>query len=443
MKNIFKSTLIAASVAAVCSTAYAGNTEVTKQTYSLEGVGAVTTAQTSNAVTYVTRAAYAVGDKVTFTFTAGALDATNNFASQLNVAADTTTGSEKAGMALGLLNQTADTVTYRVTSLTQPGSFTDKTTLGQTITLGTVALKAASVAAGDTTVTVDSQTSSGDILDSSSDTGKSRTATMTSVKTQYGTLSVASSAELNGVIDVAAGRKALTTTTDSTTFVITNPATTGWLNLVSTTGTVITLDADLAGASTGANVISTGMTSTKAYDDAKKQVTITYAGSEVTTDTVTITPLTGSSAVVLAAQDFKVAGAYTYGTASSASVGSDGAGSWTLNGAVVSVPYMPYGAGIGQIIYVTNSGSLDGDVAVTAFDEAGNDYDLGVIGTAKSGEVTQVSILIANALAAQGFTSGKLAMTITVNAQDKDITVHAAYNIRGDRGNVFTSQYKN
>jgi len=439
MKNIFKTTLIAASVAVVCSTAYAGNTNVTKQTYSLEGVGAVTTAQTSNSVSYETKAAYAVGDKVTFTFTTGSVDATNAFASQLNVAAI----AGRAGMALGLLNETADAVTYRVTSVNQFTGETGKTTLGSTITLGTVKLKAAAVAAGDTTVTVDSATSVGDILDSASDAKMSRTATLTEVKTQYGSLAIASSAELDGVIDVAQGRKALTTTTDATTFVITNPTTTGWLNLVSTTGTVITMDADLAGASKTANVISTGMTSTKAYDDATKKVTLTYAGTEVTTDTITITPLTGSSAVVLSAQDFKVAGAYNYGTAMSASVGSDAAGSWTLNGAVVNVPYMPYGAGIGQIIYVTNNGSLDGDVAVTAFDEAGNDYDLGIIGSAKAGEVTKVSILIANALAAQGFTEGKLAMTITVNAQNKDVTVHAAYNIRGDRGNVFTSQYKN
>jgi len=439
MKNIFKSTLIAASVAAVCSTAYAGNTEVAKQTYSLEGVGAVTTAQTSTAISYVTKAAYAQGDKVTFTFTTGAIDATNSFPAQLNVAAI----AGRAGMALGLLNETADTVTYRVTSVNQFTGETGKTTLGSTIVLGAVKLKAASVAAGDTWVTVNSVTTSGDILDSSSDAGKSRTATMTEVKTQYGSLSIASSAEFNGVIDVAAGRKALTSANDSTTFVISNPVTTGWVGVVSTTGTVVTMDADLAGASKTANVVSTGLTSTRAYDDSKKMVTITYAGSEVTTDTITVTPLTGSSAVVLSAQDFKVSGAYNYGTASSASVGSDSAGSWTLNGAVVNVPYMPYGNGIGQIIYVTNNGSLDGDVAVTAFDEAGNDYDLGVVASAKAGQVTKITTLIHDALVAQGFTSGKLSMTITVNAQNKDVTVHAAYTVYGDHADVFTSQYKN
>jgi hypothetical protein len=442
MKNIFKSTLIAAAVATVCSTAYAGNTEVTTQTYSQEGVSAVTTAQTTASISYLTKAAYAVGDKVTFTFTTGSLDTTNAFPSQIAVAADATVGSEKAGMALGLLNETATSVTYRVTSLTQPGVFTDKTTLGQTITLGAVKLKATAVAAGDTTVTVDSQTSAGDTLDSSSDTGKSRTGKMTQVKTQYGAIKVASTAMLDGTIDVAAGRKALLTANDAMSFTVSNPVTTGWLNLVTTTGTVVVMDGDLAGfANTN---VATGLTSTVKYDDSKKQTTITYAGTEVTTDTITITPPTGTKAVILTAQDFKVTGTYTYGTASTAALGSAAAGTWNLNGAVVNVPYMPYGPNISQIIYVTNTGSLDGDVSVTAFDEAGTTYDLGVVTSAKAGTVTKLASVINTALEAQGFKSGKLSMTITVNAQDKDITVQAAYNVGGaDRGSVMTSQYKN
>lgn len=446
MKNIFKSTLVAASVALVCGTAYAGNTVVTTQTHSLEGVSAVTTAQTANDIDYVLKAAYAVGDKITFTFTAGSLDTTNSFPAQLNVTADTTSGSEKAGMALGLLNEDANSVTYRVTSLTQPGAFTDKTTIGQTITLSGVEMAAAAVTSGDITVTVDSVTASGDVLDSSSDTNMSRTGKLSQVKTQYGMIAVASTADFDGTIDVAEGRKALTTANDTATFTVSNPTTTGWLNTVTTTGTVVKLAADLAGFDLTKSIgsVATGMTSTVAYSDANKEVTITYAGTEVTTDTITITPPTGTNAVILSAQDFSVSGTYSYGTASTADLGSDAAGSWDLNGAVVNIPYMPYAANIGQIIYVTNSGSLDGDVSVTAFDESGNDYDLGVVASAKAGQVTKLSVLIADALEAAGFTGGKVSMTITVNAQDKDVTVHAGYNVGGaDRGTVFTSQYKN
>lgn len=433
MKKIFKSTLLAVSVAAVCGSAVAGDNTSATQTYSLEGISAVTAAVTSANVTYVTKAGYAVGDKVTYTFSAGALDKTNTFLPTISLAAS----GSMAGMALGLLNEGTDFVTYRVTDVTPatPGD----STIGQIIDLGGVKLAATAVTAGKTTVTVASETANGDELDSSSSTGKSRTATLTDVKSQFGAIKVASTAGFDGVIDVAEGRKALTTTTDAVVFTIDNPTTTGWLNLVTATATSATLDADLAGMKS-ANIASASGVAT--YDDTKKQVAIAYT-SAITTDTITITPPTGKDAVVLSAQDFKVAGAYTYDTTKTASVGSTNAGEWTLNGAVVNVPYMPYADSITQIMYVSNEGSLDADITVVAFDEAGNDYDLGVVGVSKAGSVEAIAGAVQTALEAQGFTKGKVSLTITVNAQDKDISIYAAYNVGGaDRGTVTNSQYK-
>ena len=441
MKTFFKTALVAAAIATACGTAHAGDTMVSTQTYSLEGVSAVTTNQTSGSISYVTKAAYTEGDKVTFTFTAGSV-VNANFPAQLNVTADTTTGSEKAGMALGLLNSSADSVTYRVTSLDQPTGFTDKTTLGQTITLGAVTLKAAVVAAGDVTVTVNSETLTGDVLDSASSTGESRTAKLTQVKSQFGALTVSS--DFDGVIDVAEDRKALTTANDAVTYSISQIDTTGWIALATVSETNVTLNADLAGfdLTKAIGSVSSASAGTVAYNDAAKQVTVKYTG-QVTTDTLTITPPTGTKAVVLEAQKFELAGAYTHSTDKVASVGSKTAGEWTLNGAMVNIPYMPYSANASQIIYVTNSGSLTGDVAVTAFDDKGNDYDLGVVAQADAGKVTKLSGPIQNGLAAAGFTSGKVSITITVNAQDKDITVYSAYNVGGsDRGAVNNSQYK-
>ncbi|ABV37623.1 hypothetical protein Ssed_3019 [Shewanella sediminis HAW-EB3] len=445
MKTIFKSTLLAATVAAVCGTAVAGDISTAPVTYSQEGVSAVITAQSYAAISYLTKAAYAVGDKVTYTFDAGALDTTNVFPAQINVAAVT----GRAGMALGLLNQTADTVTYRVTSVNQFGTETGKTTLGATIVLTptTAALKATAVAGGTINVTVSSETSTGDDLDSSSSTNASRTGPLTLVKTQFGKISVGT--ELDGTILVAKNRKELDNgNVDSMVYSISQITTTGWQQLVTNNGTVATLKADLAGWDLTKSIGSIGSSAggTATYDDAKKEVTLNYGTNVITTDTVTLTPPTGTKAVVLLAQDFEVAAsyAYTHGTSTgSASVGTADAGEWTLDGAVVNVPYMPYADSITQIMYVTNEGSLDADVSVMAFDEAGNDYDLGVVAVSKAGTVEAIAGAVQTALEAQGFTKGKVSLTVTVNAQDKDISIYAAYNVGGvDRGTVTNSQYK-
>jgi len=445
MSNFFKTTLVAAAIAGMSSVANAGDTSVKEQIHSLQGLIGVTAAQTSEPISYETKAAYAVGDKVTFTFTTGLLPTAQTFPPQLNVAAI----SGRAGMALGLLDSTATSVTYRVTSVNQHGTETGKTTLGSTIALGTVSMAAAAVAAGTTTVTVASITSSGDALDSGSSAGKSRTGVLTQVKSQYGVVKVATAAGFDGVVDVAASRKALTTTNDMVTFTVSSPATTGWLNLATTNKTSMTLSADLAGfdLTKGVGSVATGSTSTVTYDDTKKEVSIAYGTSvEITTDTITIAPPVNANAVVLSAQDFTLAGQYAYSSAAAtagvASLGTAAAGEWTLNGAVVNVPYMPYSPSISQILYVTNAGSLTADISVTAFDDAGTSYDLGVIAQANKKSVTKIARQVKDGLNAAGFTSGKVSLTITVNAQDKEITVYSAYNVGSDRGMVNNSQYK-
>jgi hypothetical protein len=105
---------------------------------------------------------------------------------------------------------------------------------------------------------------------------------------------------------------------------------------------------------------------------------------------------------------------------------------------------MPYGPSVSQILYVTNTGSQEGDIFVTAFDDSGMMYDLGNIKTATKNSVTKITAEVGNALAAQGFDgSGKVSLTVTVNAPDSDITVYASYNVGGsDRGYVNTDQYK-
>ena len=431
MKKIFKTTLVAASVAALASVANAGTLSTSVVNYSAQGAATATaTASTNVTVTHTVAAGYAVNDLIKYTLPAGSFATAGTWPSTINF---NTAGSGNGTMTATLLSTNSDETeaTYRVTGVTLPTN-TD-TTIGAagSFTIGLLNKAFTS----DISLSVQSWLANG-ITEIDAGT---KAVTLVDSKDQLGDIKVASNADFDATISVAADRKAFVSgTSDTVTWTASNDTT--LTGNVTVSKTVVTLKGDFAGmASTD---FSAGNGGAAVYSDTDKELTVTYTGV-VTTDTITVTPPTGTKAVVLNDQSFTLSGVSTFGT-STESLGSAAAGAWDLDGAVVNVPYMPYGSNIGQILYVTNKGSLDGDVTVTAFDEAGNTYDLGVIGSAKAGQVTKITTLVHDALKAQGFTTGKLAMTITVNAQDKDVTVHAAYNVGGsDRGSVFTSQYKN
>lgn len=445
MKQLFKTTLLATAVAVTCGSAVAGTVAVTKQTHSYEGLEGVTANQTSNAINYTLAAAYRDGDKVTFTFPAGSV-VTSGFPAEINVPAvvGATADASVAGLALGQLNSSTDSVTYRVTSVTQPGGFTGVTTIGAVVPLSSITYKAASVRSAAVTVTVSSETVSGDVLDNSG----TRTATVAESKSQFGTAAIGT--KFDGVIDVAQVRKAFNgATNDQMEWTITNPTTTGWLNMATvnaTNGTVATVYGE-AGKMADVTAAQWSAGGTRTFTAADAKLAISYAG-ETTNDTITFTPLTGTKAVVIEAQEFTTDFVYNYtsagAVANSKTVATGAAsGEWTLNGATVNVPYMPYGANVSQVLYVSNSGTQSGDISATVFDDTGTTYDLGVIGTANANTVTKVAGLVKDALEAKGFKGSKASITITVNAPESDITVNASFNVGGSsRQLVVTDQYK-
>ena len=138
-------------------------------------------------------------------------------------------------------------------------------------------------------------------------------------------------------------------------------------------------------------------------------------------------------------QDFTVEASYNYVGSSTLIAGTfsqaaTSAGSWTLNGSSPRIPYMPFGAGISQIVYVTNNGKVDGAVSFTAYDEAGTKYTGTLDVVAKANAVTQLSQALRNGLTAAGFSgTGKLRIDLTINSPSGDLQVFAAYNVRGDR----------
>jgi hypothetical protein len=452
MKKLIKTTLLAAAIAVAGGNAVAGTLAVTLQTHSTEGIEGLTTKQTSESISYTLGAAYAVGDTITFTFNGDVISSTE-FASQINVAAvDSATASEAiAGLALGLLNTDETTVSYRVTTVTQPDDtpgdggteYTDRTTLGATATMGSISYTAASLTDGDLNMKVSSNTSNGGSLDSDA------TGTLATKKTQFG--SAAMSTVFDNVIDVSTARKTFVgVTTDTMSWMITNPDTSGYLNLATIntdSGTTVTVTGGtgkLSGLAT-ANFSVAG-SGAVTYTEASDQIAIVYSG-DVTSDTLTFTAPVDSDAAVLNTQSFSATVVYNYTTAAGAAatktVGSNlSAGAWTLNGAVVVVPYMPYSSNASQILYLTNTGTQTGDILVTAFDIDGNDYDLGVVASSEGGKLIKIATLIKTALEAKGFSAGKLTLTITVEVPKDDIIVYASYNVGGsDRGFVNTSQF--
>jgi hypothetical protein len=264
---------------------------------------------------------------------------------------------------------------------------------------------------------------------------------LTSTESQITAITVTE--EFDAVIDVDFGRTDFTSDfegEDSMTFEIGNN--TDLEDSATFTNTYVEIE--IQTSDDGEDLSFVSLNGEADYDDGV--LTVDYSGA-VTTDTISI-DVNPNSHTPLVAQAFSVSAEYFDGGADEEgedtfSAGEDvPAGEWTLNGNVVNIPYMPFAPGISQILYVTNSGDFDGGVYVTAHDEDGTEYDLGMVATAGASSVTKITAQVKDALAAQDFTKGKLSIDVTVNAPDGDITVQAAYNIGSDRGFVITDQYK-
>lgn len=78
-------------------------------------------------------------------------------------------------------------------------------------------------------------------------------------------------------------------------------------------------------------------------------------------------------------------------------------------GVKTSCAYMPYAGFASQIIHVTNPSAVAVTVMAKAFDDAGTEYDLGLIATVPSKRSSKLSTILSSALAAKGFTAGKIA----------------------------------
>jgi|GEM_PF-2469968 len=117
-------------------------------------------------------------------------------------------------------------------------------------------------------------------------------------------------------------------------------------------------------------------------------------------------------------------------------------GAWTLNVAQAVFAYVPvnFVGAVTSQFEVGNKGVVDGEITLSGFDTAGNDYSAVLPFTAQAGKLTKIGDDdIAKAF---GLTKGtKLNLTITVNAPASAITF-GGYSNRGNTGRMSLQKTK-
>lgn len=458
MKSIFTKTLLAAAIAGVASanaatigTVDAGSASgIQPQKISMEGYDALghiyigdTTTTNDITVTWTSGINYTTTDLLTLTVAGGTI--ANTAAGGIKLVRTSGTGDASV-TAIGLDTSTGE-ITFRPSTSFDNGDVYEL----RGVKLTSVGSSVAVSAKGRTIQGIDvDQAASQTVATKSSQFSVARTTNVS----------------LNRVIDVEKSRKQFTAVTgssdvvtDGVSFDLTSSA--DLLAATVTTATFALEGSNLEFLKDGSGKLESGRYSVLG---ATAVASGTGAAALNTANTVfsfttTTAPSTGfgvnliadgvsdADGQALAAQSFEADLAYNYsythdGTGShKATTGQvaftdQAAGSWTLSGANVDVEFMPFGGGITQFIYITNKGSVSGDIEVTAYDESGTQYGpVSVNATATGKSVTNVGAAVVEAMTTAGVntSTGRVAFTLTINSPSGDIEVTAGYNARGNR----------
>lgn len=444
MKSIFTKTLAAAAIAGVCSANAATITALSSDSsysgdmwplVSMEGVSLYTspsidigTGSDDISVTLTTGAAYVAGDSLVVTITGA------------DVNSDSSTPSFNSS-ALSLINANTtpsknDVLTFRV--LSSIAADTELTLSGVNLFLE---------ADEEAVIAVSSygETATGTQFDAGASTNVAQVASEFAV-------SVASS--LEGVVDVEASRLNFVNGSTADSFALSVKAGADIFGVTPGKAEVTLEGSDLEFMLDGDGALDSGSyvletNSTQGATDAEvnemyTEFTATTSADYTTSGSsdISMTLLadgSGDDSVALAAQTFTadVSLGYSLGATTDSFDASDlSVGAWTLSGTTFNIPYMPYGSGISNVIYISNEGSLDANIELTAFDDEGNTYGPVTLDVqAAAGKVTNLQTAIRTALESDDDFdgTGKFDMTLTINASSADLDLFSAYNANGDR----------
>lgn len=440
---MFKKTLIAATLAALSTNAMAVDVATsTAITYGNEGLASGLVANDASVLTLgatqlALGAEYSVGDTISITIAGGTFDPTDAF-----LLTDNNTNVGSAGITAGLLSATANSLLFRVTAIDTTNGVT---TIGELMDLELAAAAPVPVILGSTavgaklTVSANAATSTGLAIDV---TGATDSKAVGSVITQHDfevTTSMAAQIDVSkGRLEFVAAGGNVTNPTFSVTYTQVAPTqaamaitdTTYTINgsMTGYENTVAATDND--GTIVGDNVLAL----TVAAD--LQSASDTTGGVPSAVEVFTFAPGTVAERLVLNIDDYSVDVKIEEVGGKSVSVSGLAAGSMGLNGSSAQYAYAPvnYDGAVTTNFEISNSGAVDGEITITAFDTAGNDYSAILDFKAEAGKVTRVSD--ADISAAFALTAGtKLNLTFTVNAPSDDVT-YGAYSNRGTTGRM-------
>jgi len=448
---MFKKTLLATALSVAALNASAAVVAITGTNVSQEGAAGQASIVVPNAVVTL-GAEYTVNDSVTFTITGAEFDT----ALSVPALADGLAGGDTA--TFGLLNTTANSVTFRITAHTD-GGVDGVIYTGGTFTLSGMVMKTSTVldATGDISLTYSAITNNQQTLDGSG--------TLTDVaQTVVAQFSSSVTTSADGIIDVNNDRQQFTAGPTTDTIVLTPAEAVAATHDADYTGATHVINGDFSWMETdgdagidaaelaAAFAVTTGgddtFASTINSDSNAITVVATDGGlntAEAHTATFTVAGV-GAGNAVLPTQTFTADTTVAYDTAAAAAATkvtatAAAAGAWTLNGKVAEINYMPFGDNTQVIMRATNTGVQTGDVTVRymleGVDSSWNTV-AGTVTTLAPG-VTNIADLVMNAIKADaGVTKGKVAIEITANVPTGDATIYAAYKVvsETDRGFV-------
>lgn len=257
---------------------------------------------------------------------------------------------------------------------------------------------------------------------------ETESATITQVVNQ---ITSKATTELDAVVDVETERLLFTGSSkaDQGTITVLSPAT-DLLTATDFANAVYTLKGDFSFMDVdGDGKIDSGFTLDGVVaDDLQSAVVKVPAG------TAGIFNLATDGKVIIKDQKFNADVSVDYKTAAAKSATytkeNIEAGEWTLNGYSGVISFLPFGNGESQLITVTNSGALEGEITGELI--VGGEVKTIALGMAKAKAVTNVGKLVKK-YAADNAIVGNYAVKIIVNAPADNITVEGIYFLNGDR----------
>lgn len=454
MKNTFKKTLVASAILAFAGATQAATLAGTEHTVTSQYLASTGANHTAAAYTITLGAEYTLNDTITLTYTAPLASA---MATTLIAAPDV--GDNLLGMTFSKISGggVGDTsAVYRLTATDTTGLAPNPVTTDVEFTVAALDFAKANLGSG-VSVSFSAKTNTGLDLDTAG--GVARTASLVKTASQF-TITAPSFAR---VIDVNADRKSFvdadtanvnaddfkvigtfnvaSLVTGGNTFARPIAGAAGVKHTV--TGDfswVVDNDTTTAGLQPKAGVFATtGTCATPVWAYSTTAVSLTC--DAIAADTaIVIDPeankvgVAAANQAILAPQTFAATSTVTYTgpAATEAVLNGVSAGSWTLNGSQVRVPYLVLQDGrFSSIINVTNHGSKSGAITLDVWDEAGTKVASNyAAGTSAPGSVVSVAGAARAALVAAGkdlTQVTKFSVQVVTNVPENDVIVYAAY----------------